>query len=68
VTKNTDFKVFHLIFTALTSLRIILNKLKITSGIKASVGARATVKKAIGFSELSIEEKGSLEAVKDAEK
>lgn len=40
---------------------------KITSGIKAGVGVRATVKKAIGFSSVSsIEEKRVLEAAEEA--
>jgi PmbA protein len=42
---------------------------KITSGIKAGVGVRAVVKKAIGFSSVSsIEEKKVLEAVEEATK
>jgi len=42
---------------------------KITSGIKAGVGVRAVVKKAIGFSSVSsIEEKRVLEAVEEATK
>jgi len=42
---------------------------KITSGIKAGVGVRAVVKKAVGFSSVSsIEEKRVLEAVEEATK